>query len=134
MFFFADIRTADQNVALPTANKHTAQHRLISSAQVALGIVKSLDARNHGPLASHLVTCVLPYASVADGVSREWNGAARCQASEYGRLIVGSNPRRCREASTGMCCLGKSQQQELMDSWVRRMNLRTTPVLLVLML
>ena len=34
------------------ANKHTAQQRAISSAPVALGIIKSLVAANHGPLLS----------------------------------------------------------------------------------
>ena len=34
------------------ASKHTSQHRAITFAQVALGIIKSLVAPNHGPLMS----------------------------------------------------------------------------------
>ena len=48
-------RTADQNVT--RANKHTTQHREISFAQAALGIINSLFARNHGPLLSAPFTC-----------------------------------------------------------------------------
>ena len=61
-----------------TASKHTTQHRAISSAQAALGIVKSLFAPNHGPLLSAPVTCfncILPCASVAGVVSRPRSGA-----------------------------------------------------------
>ena len=43
------------------ASKHTAQHRAISSAQVALGVIKSLAAANHGPL---LPAPVLLYSSL----------------------------------------------------------------------
>ena len=59
------------------ANKHKALHRAISSAQVALGITKSLVAPNHGPLLSapFAFSCVLPYASVPGGVSRLPSGA-----------------------------------------------------------
>ena len=48
------------------ASKHAAHHRAASSAQVALGIIKSLVAPNHGPLLSAPITfcCLLPYASV----------------------------------------------------------------------
>ena len=50
---------------LDTASKH----RAISSAQVALGIVKSLVAPNHGPLlsASFIFCSLLDCASAADG-------------------------------------------------------------------
>ena len=61
-----------------TANKHTVQHKAICSAQVALGIIKSLFAPNHGPLLSAPFTCfscILPCASVAGGVSRPRSGA-----------------------------------------------------------
>ena len=53
------------------ANKHTAQHRANSSTHVALGIITSLVAPNHGPLLSALskFTRNLPCASVAGGVS-----------------------------------------------------------------
>ena len=59
------------------ASKHTAQHRVTSSAQVALGFIKSLVAPNHGPLisASFTFCCTLPCASVAGGVSRPRSGA-----------------------------------------------------------
>ena len=59
------------------ANKRTAQHRPISSAQVALGIIKSIVSRNHGPLTSapFTVGCVIPCASVAGDVSRPRSGA-----------------------------------------------------------
>ena len=40
--------TADQNVTPPTIA--TEQYRAISSAQGAVGIIKSPDAPNHGPL------------------------------------------------------------------------------------
>ena len=58
------------------ANKHTAQHRATSSAQVALGIIKSLVAPNHGPLRSAPFTfsCNPPRASVAGAVSRPRSG------------------------------------------------------------
>ena len=61
-----------------TANKHTAQHRAISSAQTALGITNSLFAPNRGPLLSAPFTCfscIPPCASVAGGVSRPRGGA-----------------------------------------------------------
>ena len=60
------------------ANKHTAQHRAIRSAYTAaLGIIKLLDAPNHGSLLSAAFTfsCSLPCASVAGGVSRPRSGA-----------------------------------------------------------
>ena len=65
------------------ANKHIAQHRVIGFSYVALSIVKSLVARNHGPLSIcplriQLYSC----ASVARGVSRPLSGAL-----EY-RLVV----------------------------------------------
>ena len=41
-------RRSERNIT----NRHTAHHRAISSAQIALGIVKSLVAPNHGPLLS----------------------------------------------------------------------------------
>ena len=58
------------------ANKHAAQYRPISSPQVALGIIKSLVAPNHGLLISAPFTRrrVLPRASVAGGVSRPRSG------------------------------------------------------------
>ena len=52
-FFFANNnRTpADQNVTSPTySTAQTWQLAPLSSAQVALGIIKSLVALNHGPL------------------------------------------------------------------------------------
>ena len=59
------------------ANEHTAQHKAISSAQVALGIIKSLVAPNHGPLlaAPSALSCILPCASVAGSISRPRSGA-----------------------------------------------------------
>ena len=59
------------------ADKHTAQHRATGSAPVALDIIKSLVAPNHGPLLSAAFTfcCILPCASVAGGVSRPRSGA-----------------------------------------------------------
>ena len=51
-FFFANYtRTPDQNVKSPTDTQHST-HRAISSAQVALGIIKSLVAPSHGTLLS----------------------------------------------------------------------------------
>ena len=59
------------------ASKHTSQHRAISSAQVALGLIKSLVAPNHGLLLSAPFTfrCIFPVASVAGGASRPRSGA-----------------------------------------------------------
>ena len=59
------------------ASKPTAQHRAISSAQEALGIVRSLVASNYGPLLFAPVTpcCTLPCASLAGGISRPRIGA-----------------------------------------------------------
>ena len=77
MFFFRKLRPycrPERDIAY----KHTAQDRAISSAQVALGIIKSLVASNHGPLLSALFAClvyILPCASEAGGVIRPWNGA-----------------------------------------------------------
>ena len=50
------------------ANKHKARHRAMSSAEVALGIIKSLVAPNHGPLLSapFPFSCMLPCVSVAE--------------------------------------------------------------------
>ena len=58
-------------------SKRISQHKAISSAQVAIGIVKSLVEPNHGPLISAPFTCccMLPCASVACGVSRPQDGA-----------------------------------------------------------
>ena len=64
-------RNADQNVTNPAST----QHSVISSAQVALGIIKSLVAPNHGPLLSAPFACILPFASVAGVVSRSRSGA-----------------------------------------------------------
>ena len=53
-----------------TANNRTAQHRASCSAQVALGIINSMFAPNHGPLLSATFTCfscILPCANVAGG-------------------------------------------------------------------
>ena len=49
------------------ANKDTAQHRAVSSAQVALGIIKTLVPPHRGPLLSAPFTssCTIPCASVA---------------------------------------------------------------------
>ena len=45
------------------ANKHAVQHRAFSSAQVALGIIISLVAPNHGPLLSAAFTfCIFLHA------------------------------------------------------------------------
>ena len=60
-----------------TASKRTAQHMAIRSAQVALGIIKWLDAPINGPLLSDpffMFGCILPCASVA-GASRPRSGA-----------------------------------------------------------
>ena len=58
------------------ASKHTAQHRAISSAQVAPGIIQSLVAPNDGPLsASFISCCILSRASEAGGVTRPRSGA-----------------------------------------------------------
>ena len=71
-----------------TANKHTVQHRALSSAQAARDTINSLFAPNHGPLISSpftCVSCILPCASVAGGVSRPRSGAlvlsTTCHAS-----------------------------------------------------
>ena len=61
-----------------TANKRTAHHRAICSAQAAPRIIKSLFAPNHGPLLSATFTyfsCILPSASVAGDVSRQQMGS-----------------------------------------------------------
>ena len=60
-----------------SASKPISQHRAISSAQIALGIIKLLVAPNHGPLLSApFAFCSLtPCASVAGGVSRPRSGA-----------------------------------------------------------
>ena len=56
------------------ASKHTAQHRAISSAQVALGITKTRVAPNHGPLLSAPFTfCCIVLCTSA--VSRPRSGA-----------------------------------------------------------
>ena len=71
-FFFLKLhRTGNQNVTSPIKHAHSTAQRAISSAQVALGLIKSLVAPNHGPLRSapFTFTCVLPCASVAGGVS-----------------------------------------------------------------
>ena len=54
------------------ASKHTAHHRAISSAQVAVSIIKSLDAPNHGPLLSAPFTffCCSQYEIVAGTAGR----------------------------------------------------------------
>ena len=59
------------------ASKHTAQHRAISSGQVAFTFIKSFVAPNRGPLLSTPFTfcCILPCASVAAVVSRPRIGA-----------------------------------------------------------
>ena len=59
----------------PTSTQHSAQHRATvnSSAQAALGIIKSLVAPNHRPLRSApftCFTCIFTCASEAGGVSR----------------------------------------------------------------
>ena len=71
--------TADQNVTWPT---YSTADRAISSAQVALSIIKSLVALNHEPLLSAAFTFVsrsLPCASVAGGVSRPRREVLVCQ-------------------------------------------------------
>ena len=50
-FFTNYTRTADQNVTSPTNTQHSTD-RATSSAQVALGIIKSRVAPSHGPLLS----------------------------------------------------------------------------------
>ena len=62
-----------------TANKHTAQHRAICSAQAALGMINSLFAPNHGPLFPAPFTCT----SVAGGVRRPRSGALVSNTSFY---------------------------------------------------
>ena len=54
------------------ANKHTAQHRAPSSPQLALGVIQSLVAPNHGPLTSAPFACsrILPRASLAPPAER----------------------------------------------------------------
>ena len=47
--FFAEITPIGRSKR-DIANNHTAQHRAITSAQVALGTIKSLVVPNHGPL------------------------------------------------------------------------------------
>ena len=57
-------------------SKHAAQHRAISSAQVALDIIKSLVARNDVPLFSApFIFRPILCASVAGGVGRRRSGA-----------------------------------------------------------
>ena len=57
--------------------KQTTQHRAISSAQVALGIIQSLVAANNGLLspAPFTFSCIVSCASAAAGVSRLRSGA-----------------------------------------------------------
>ena len=70
MFFFANY-TSTAGIT----NKHRSQHRPTSSAQVALGIMKSLVAPNHGSLSALVTTCCILCASIAGGVSRLRSGA-----------------------------------------------------------
>ena len=69
VFYFFPQTTPCYRPERGIADKHTAQHRATSSAHVALGIVKSLSTRNHGPRLSapFTVSCILPCASVAGG-------------------------------------------------------------------
>ena len=84
-FFFANYTrtSADHNVAPPT----NSTENLISSAQVARGIIKSIVALNHGPLLSAPFTFrwSLPCASVAGGVSRPRSGALVYSTCTSGR-------------------------------------------------
>ena len=76
-FFFENYtHTGDQNVTSPASTHSTAQ-ATGSAYKAALGIIKSLDAPNHGPLLSAAFTssCILPCASVLGGVSRPRSGA-----------------------------------------------------------
>ena len=61
-------RTADQNVTSPASTQHSTGE----SGQVALGIINSLGAPNHGPLLSATFTCccLLPCARVATSAAR----------------------------------------------------------------
>ena len=76
IFFSSQITPVNCRSQRGIAYKHAEQHRAISSEQVALGIIKSLVAPNHGPLLSapFAFSCILPCASVEDGVSRPWSG------------------------------------------------------------
>ena len=71
-------RTGDHNVTSPTST----QHRVISSAQVALGIIKSLDAPNHGPLPSAAFTfsCI---TSLRERSGRRQAPAERSPCTNY---------------------------------------------------
>ena len=61
-------RTTDQNVTSPASTQHSTGE----SGQVALGIINSLGAPNHGPLLSATFTCccLLPCARVATSAAR----------------------------------------------------------------
>ena len=53
MFLFSsEIAPVNCRSERDIVNKHTAQHTAVSSAQAALGSIKSLLAPNHGPLLS----------------------------------------------------------------------------------
>ena len=76
LLFFANTRTRYCRLESDIASEHITQHRAISSAQAALGVIQLLAAPNHGPLLSAVVLCcILPCASVAAGVSRPRSGA-----------------------------------------------------------
>ena len=61
-FIMNHTRTAGQNVTSPASTHHSTTGQSISSAQAALGVIKSLVARNHGPhisAPSHLAAIFL---------------------------------------------------------------------------
>ena len=66
--------TAQSSQLCTTSTQHsTAQHRAISSAQITLGIIKSLVAPNHGPLLfarSHFVVFFLARAQREESAAR----------------------------------------------------------------
>ena len=74
-FFFRKLNTYCRSEC-GIANNHTAQHRAISSAQAALGIIKSLVVPNHRSFlpVPFTLSCIFPSASVAGGVSRPRSG------------------------------------------------------------
>ena len=65
--FFSYITPVPPRSERGIANKHIAQHRPIRPTQVAVGVINSLVAPNHGPLIAAPFPCsgILPCASVA---------------------------------------------------------------------
>ena len=71
------------------ANKHNAQHRAISSAQAALGIIKSPVAPNHGPLLFAPFTVLAVFLHERSGrcqLPAERSPCARIPGTWYGPL------------------------------------------------